>query len=79
MSRYSVNSRCPTCNHSSLSSDTTLYLSDRIDQLDLASVLLTRAGAMTAIASGNALHNCTDSQRHHYLAILDELIHGGSL
>lgn len=74
MSNCSVNPRCPACNQSSLSAHAVFQLSERVDQLEEASVLLAKAEALTGVASGDALDECDQFHRHYYLATLDDQI-----
>lgn len=61
-------------NQSSLSSRAAFQLSERIANLELSALLLEKAKALMAVALENALSKCTQSQRYHYLAALEELI-----
>ena len=74
MASDSLNERSDAFNHSSCPSGADFPLIDRIEQLEQASLLLTRAEALAAVALWDALERLTEIQRHHYLATVDELI-----
>lgn len=74
MSSSSVNPRCPACNQSTLSYRAASELSERVDQLEKAAMLLAKAESLTGVVSGGALDECTQFHRHNYLMTLDEQI-----
>lgn len=48
--------------------------SSRVAKLEFTAMLLAQADALSAVALRDAFHESSASERHHYLAALNELI-----
>lgn len=76
MARDTLAERDSTFNQLSASSRSRagFHSSERIAKLEWVAMLLAQADALSSVALRDAFHESTSSERHHFLAALNELI-----